>query len=211
MRLYQNLLLALAFLVAVSSMVSAQSAARSLRTGTTDEERGIIDKLSTELSFLKLNRAARQKMTPEEKLIEKQAKATAKRAADALKAQTKAENRVTKALKKQADQVAKSEKKVGALKTKQLEAMSKLKTKEMEKQAKALAKQDGIYNRWLVANKKPDEVEAKFQPGFDSLAKRGIDPTTSENFKHLENYWTVYYNRYPELLPVALKTVRATT
>ncbi|KAG1689943.1 hypothetical protein DVH05_001773 [Phytophthora capsici] len=211
MRLYQNLLLALAILVALSSIASAQNpAVRSLRSGT-DEERGFIDKLSAELSIFKLNRAARQKMTPTEKLAEKHAKETAKRAEAALKASNKKSEAVKKALQKQADEAVKAQAKADKLKAKQLAAMEKLNTKELAKKAAAVDKQDDMYNGLLKAKVTPEKLEERFQPGFDALVKKGIDPTTSENFKHLQNYWTIYYNRYPDKMKVALKSLSTAT
>ncbi|KAK1935460.1 hypothetical protein P3T76_010685 [Phytophthora citrophthora] len=207
MRVYQNLLLALAVLVALTSIVSAQNpAVRALRTGT-DEERGVFNSLKAELSIFKLNRAARQQMTPEQKLFEKQAKALKKETEAALKLKNKKEEAIKKAEQKLADQVAKSKKKMDALEAKQLKAMKKLSEKEALKKVEALNKQDDSYNLLLVVKKTPEQLEKQFQPGFKTLIKQGIDPTTSENFKYLQNYWFIYYNRYPNKAKIALKTI----
>ncbi|KAG7379826.1 hypothetical protein PHYPSEUDO_008094 [Phytophthora pseudosyringae] len=205
------LFLALAFLFALSSAISAQVPAsadalsdnmnrnRFLRTSeTTDEERGIsLDALRSELSFMKLNWAARHKESAEVKLLTKQAKSQTKLEDTLAKNKIKVDAKAARAQQKVEAQALKAQQKLAAHKAKAEQQLEALKAKELQKKAKELAKNDKRYNQWLVADETPDDVFKNFK--FDKMVKKGIDPTTSPNYKHYENYQVVFHNRYPNL------------
>ncbi|KAG6943811.1 hypothetical protein JG688_00017419 [Phytophthora aleatoria] len=209
MRPYKTLLLALAFLFTLQCHLLAsadsldfasnnQNGIRSLRTAETNgEERGLIDGLRSELSIMKLNWAARQKMSPEDKFIAKKAKELSKLEDNLAKTTGKLNAKVAKAQQKLDEQAIKAEQKLAAKKDKAQQQLEVLQEKEIAKLAKQAAKEDKTYNQWLLANKTPEDIYKKFK--FEKLAKKGIDPTTNANFKHYENYLFIYHARYPNL------------
>ncbi|KAI9989765.1 hypothetical protein PInf_020052 [Phytophthora infestans] len=210
MRPYKTLLLALGFFFTVQCHIFAsassfdiadnnQNGVRLLRSPEkTDEERGAVDALKSELSFMKLNWAARSKITPKEKLVAKQAKEMSNTKEKLSKIEAKLQAKAVKAEQKVKDQAIKAEQNLKAKNEKAAQQLKALEQNELEKLAKQAAKEDKMYNRWLMAEMTPDDVYKKFK--FEELAKKGIYPTTSVNYKHYKNYRTIYYARYPKLL-----------
>ncbi|KAF4032781.1 hypothetical protein GN244_ATG15288 [Phytophthora infestans] len=182
---YKTLLLALGFFFTIQCHLLA-------------EERGALDALKSELSFLKLNWAARSKVTPEDKLVAKQAKELSKTQQKLSKTKEKLQAEAAKAEQKVKDQATKTEQKLKAKKDIADQQLKALQQKELKRLTKEASKQDEMYNRWLVADKTPEDVYKKFK--FDEQAKKGDDLTNSLNYKHYENYKAIYYSRYPDRL-----------
>lgn len=157
-----------------------------------------MDALKSEPLFLKPNWTSRSKITPEDKLVAKQSKEFLKTQQKLSKTEAKLQAEAAKAEQKVKDQATKTEQKLKAKKDIGDQQLKTLQQKELKRLTKEASKQDEMYNRWLVADKTPEDVYKKFK--LDEQAKKGDDLTNSLNYKHYENYKAIYYSRYPDRL-----------